>query len=433
MKKLSMFQLSLLITFGGLAIAGVLIFSLAVGGGESNSIGAVKIWGTLDPAAFAVVLRQAAENNGQLNQVTYEKKDPATFEPDLTNALASGSGPDLFLIRQDYALKDAGKTSIIPFSALSKAQFENTFVEAATPFITQNGIIAVPIFVDPLILYWNKDMLASAGYAQPPRYWDELFQMAQKVTKRDDSGTITKSAIALGEYKNVTNAKDILATLILQAGGEITAYDNGGRLTPALAPRAGGSAAQPTASALRFFTEFADPSKDDYSWNRSLPESQKAFATGDVALYVGYASEAPILARMNPNLNFGLAPVPQIRTAANALVTAHVWGLAASRGGANSNAAITAAFLLVSADTGGALSSALGIPSARRDILNKKSQGNDEFFNKQAIVAHSWLDPDPAKTAEVFRAMIENTTSGAMLVAEAVQRADQELAHILGL
>ena len=60
MKKLSMFQLSLLITFGGLAIAGVLIFSLAVGGGESNSIGAVKIWGTLDPAAFAVVLRQAA-------------------------------------------------------------------------------------------------------------------------------------------------------------------------------------------------------------------------------------------------------------------------------------------------------------------------------------------------------------------------------------
>src|SRR3990167_10097758 len=131
MKKLSMFQLSLLITFGGLAIAGVLIFSLAVGGGESNSIGAVKIWGTLDPAAFAVVLRQAAENNGQLNQVTYEKKDPATFEAELTNALASGTGPDLFLLRQDYALKDAGKTSLIPFSALSKAQFENTFVEAA--------------------------------------------------------------------------------------------------------------------------------------------------------------------------------------------------------------------------------------------------------------------------------------------------------------
>jgi len=108
MKKLSMFQLSLLVTFGSLAIAGVLIFSLAIGGNQGNSIGSVKIWGTLDPAAFAVVLRQAAENNAQLSQVTYEKKDSATFEADLTNALASGTGPDLFLLRQDYALKDAG-------------------------------------------------------------------------------------------------------------------------------------------------------------------------------------------------------------------------------------------------------------------------------------------------------------------------------------
>ena len=66
-------------------------------------------------------------------------------------------------------------------------------------------------------------------------------------------------------------------------------------------------------------------------------------------------------------------------------------------------------------------------------VLNKPAQGNDDFFNKQAIVAHSWFDPDPEKTAELFRAMIENTTSGALLVAEAVQRADQELAHILGL
>src|SRR3989344_772314 len=218
MKKLSMFQLTLLVTFGGLAIAGVLIFSIAIGGGDNSTVGAIKIWGTLDQGAFAVVVRQAAETHPELSQVTYEQKDAATFESELTNALASGGGPDLFLLRQDYALKDAGKASLIPFSALSKAQFENAFIEAANPFLSQNGVIAVPIFVDPLILYWNKDMLASAGYAQPPRYWDELFEIAQKVTKRDDSGTIIKSAVALGEYKNVTNAKDILATLILQAG-----------------------------------------------------------------------------------------------------------------------------------------------------------------------------------------------------------------------
>ena len=384
-----MFQITLLVVFGGLAIAGVLVFSIAIGGGNTNTIGAVKIWGTLDQGAFAVVIRQASETHPELGQVTYEQKDATTFESELTNALASGTGPDLFLLRQDYALKNAGKTTVIPLSVLSEAQFKNTFIEAANPFLVQDGVIAVPVFADPLILYWNKDMLATAGYAQAPKFWDELYGIAQKASKKDESGAITKSAIALGEYRNITNAKDIIATLILQAGGDITTYDTSGRLIPALTPRAGGVATQATVSATRFYTEFADPSKNQYSWNRSLPESQKAFAAGDTALYIGYASEAPLIARINPNLNFGLAPIPQIRSAANVVNTAHVWGLAASRAGKNPNGAITVAFLLVSADTGTALSTALGIPSARRDVLNKPAQGNDDFFNKQAIVAHS--------------------------------------------
>lgn len=432
MKKLSMFQIILLVVFGGLAVAGVLVFSLAIGGGASNTIGAIRIWGTLNQSAFAVVLRQASEDNGQLSGVTYEQKDPTTYDRELTDALASGTGPDLFLMRQDYALRDAGKVAVIPLSALSQSQFESTFIEAASPFLTPSGVVGVPLFADPLVLYWNKDVLSSSGFAQPPKFWDELFNMSQKITTKDDSGSITRAAIALGEYRNVNNAKDILATLILQAGGSITTRDTAGRLIPALTPRTGDTA-QAAASALRFYTEFADPSKNDYSWNRSLPASQKAFATGDLALYVGYASEEPLIARMNPNLNYALAPLPQIRASGTARNTAHVYALAASKTGNNPNGAITAAFLLVSASTGQALSTAIGIPSARRDIVNQPGKGNDDLFNKQAILAHSWLDPDPDKTAELFRAMIENTTSGTQLVSEAISRGDQELAHILGL
>ncbi len=432
MKKLSMFQTILLVVFGGLAIAGVLVFSLAIGGGETNTVGAVRIWGTLDQGAFATVLRQAAENNAQLAQVTYEQKDPATYDNELTNALATGSGPDLFVMRQDYALKDAGRVTVIPLSALSQSQFEGTFIEASSPFLTPSGVVGVPLFADPLVLYWNKDVLASGGFAQPPKFWDELFTMSQKMTTKDDTGSIVRATIALGEYRNIRNAKDILATLILQAGGSITARDTTGRLTPALTPRTGNTT-QATASALRFYTEFADPSKNDYSWNRSLPEAQKAFAAGDLALYIGYASEDPFIARTNPNLNFAIAPLPQIRNSQSARNTARVYALAASRTSTNPNAAITAAFLLVSADIGKALSTALGIPSARRDIINQPATGNDDLFNKQAILAHSWLDPDPIRTAELFRAMIENTTSGSQLVTEAVQRGDQELGQILGL
>ena len=335
MKKLSMFQVILLVVFGSLAIAGVLVFALAVGGGATNTIGAIKIWGTLDQAAFSTVFRQVSENNPQLSQVSYEQRDSTTYESELTNALASGVGPDLFLLRQDYALKDAGKVSMIPASVLSQMQFENTFIEASSPFLTEDGVIGIPLFADPLILYWNKDILASSGFAQPPKYWDELFNMSKKITTRNEAGSITKSTIALGEYQNVHNAKDILATLILQAGGSITDRNSAGRLIPALTPRTG-DPAQTTASALRFYIEFADPSKDDYSWNRSLPDAQRAFAAGDLALYIGYASEEPLIARTNSNLNFAVAPLPQIRSANTALNTARVYALAASRTGAKS-------------------------------------------------------------------------------------------------
>ena len=214
MKKLSMFQITLLVVFGGLAIAGVLVFSIAIGGGNTNTIGAVKIWGTLDQGAFAVVIRQASETHPELGQVTYEQKDATTFESELTNALASGTGPDLFLLRQDYALKNAGKTTVIPLSVLSEAQFKNTFIEAANPFLVQDGVIAVPVFADPLILYWNKDMLATAGYAQAPKFWDELYGIAQKASKKDESGAITKSAIAATASGNASpHSKAISAKL----------------------------------------------------------------------------------------------------------------------------------------------------------------------------------------------------------------------------
>ncbi len=431
MKKLSMFQIILLVIFGGLAIGGILIFSLEVGGGTTNTVGPVVIWGTLDQAAFTAVIRDAADTDPSLSQVTYVQKDKATYESDLTAALARGQGPDLFLLRQDYAVKAAGGVDVIPTSALSQSQFQNTFIDAANPFLTSNGALGVPILADPLVLYWNKDLLSSGGFSEPPQYWDQIFAMAQKLSVKNDAGDITQSAIALGEYQNVNNAKDILATLILQAGGSITTYDSAGHLESAL--QGTGSTAQATESALRFYTEFADPTQQEYSWNRSLPDAQQDFASGNLALYVGYASEESYIRALNPNLNFAAAALPQIRGAADTVDTSHVYALAVARTSSNPTSAVTVAFLLASAANSQALSTAVGIPSARRDVLSQPAQGDGELFNQMVITSHSWVDPDPVATDALFQAMIENTTSGAVLLSDAVQQADQQMGHILGL
>ena len=434
MKSLSVFQAILLAIFGALAVSGILVFAIFVGGGGGSAIGPITVWGTLNANAFAVVIRQAAEKESRLAQVTYVEKDPTTYESELTDALASGRGPDLFLLRQDYAMKDAGRIQAIPSNILpdaDEARFKDTFIEAANVYTGTTGILGIPLLADPLVMYWNRDMFSSAGFARPPQTWGELNGIAQKVVKRNDAGIIEKAAVAFGEYANVNNAKDILSMLILQAGGRITLQDSTGRLVPALSTRTG-EPAQATESALRFYTEFADPSKTSYSWNRALPTSRAAFSSGDLALYFGYASEAAQIARANPNLNFAIAPMPQTTNADRATNGARVYALAVTRTSKNPQGAITVAALLASAQLSQSLSIALGIPSARRDVLSIPSEGNDDLFNKQAIIARSWIDPDPEKTSGIFRAMIESVTTGRARLSEAVQRADQEMAEVIG-
>lgn len=429
---LSIFQIVVLAVFGALAIAAMIIFAVVVGGAAEGGLGAVTIWGVPDGTAMTTVIRQLSDEDSRLKQVVYVQKSRETFQRELTDALAAAAGPDMFIVTSDNAELDGKKVVTIPFSQFSRENFRNTFVEAADPFIGAVGVRAVPFAVDPLVLFWNRDMLASRGYALPPKYWEELFDMAQKITERNELNSIVKAAVPFGEYRNVSHAKDIVSALILQAGGSITARNNDGKLGPALTARVG-ETQQASESAIRFFTEFANPSKTYYTWSRALPESRQVFAAGDLALYVGFASEEPLIRRLNPNLNFSVAPLPQVKGEARVLTVGRAYGFAIPLASKNPEGALTIAYLLASVKPSSLLSQALGIPSARRDVLSQRAEGNDELFNKQAIVSRAWTDPDPQRTDIIFRDMIESITSGQAKLSEAIQRAESSMAQLIGL
>lgn len=435
--KMTSFQIILLAVFGSLAIVGVLIFAFAVGRSGNDSVGAVTMWGTLDENTFSTLLRQFSDKDPSFLQVKYAQKDAGTYDTDLTRAIAGGKGPDLFLLRQDYAFKNADQLLVIPYEgasySISKADFQSRFVDAAAPFLGDKGVLAVPFLADPLVLYWNKDILSTHGFAQPPQYWDELPGMVAAITKKNDAGQLTLSAIALGEYGNVDNAKDILALMIVQVGGTITASDGNGKLTPALGGNTTASIGA-AEKALDFYTGFANPARPaTYTWNRSLPGSRAAFAGGGSALYIGYASEDPLIKKMNPNLNFAVAKVPQIRAASTSIDVARVWGLAVPRNAKNPAGAIQMAYFLASSANATNAARAFSIPSVRRDVLAKKADGDMGVFQDEVIMAHAWVDPDPIATEGIFKTMIEDTTSGAVpLLSEVVQHAEQQLSRLIG-
>ena len=448
--KSTPFQIILLAIFGAAAVVGVLVFAILTSSSSSSTAGPVVIWGTLDEKVIGQLIQDSTNGNENLAKVTYVQKDPSTFENELTRALAGGTGPDLIFFDQDIAVKDLNELSPIPYTEMTASQFQNIFIDAANPLLTPDGIAGFPILADPLVMYWNKDLLASAGLTQPPAQWSQLFtSLMQSLNQRDDSGSIKQSLIALGEYDNVDHAKDILSTLIMQAGGTVTVIDSATGLPVTALTRQDPTKkvpGVPAESALRFYTEFADASKNNYAWNHSLPSSIQAFTQGSLALYLGLASEESVIAATNPNLRFAVARVPQ--STASGVTTARVYALGICRGAQNPVGAKIIAYTLATKQMSQAIAEGYHMVSARRDalqaIIAQTSDTNTSTDNarnavvgnvttKQVVVAQSatiaqtWADPDPQKTDVMFRAMIEDVTSGATQITEAVSRANAQL------
>ncbi len=425
------FQIIILIVFIAAAVLGVFVFSGAIPlGSQKDNTGAqgtIVLWGTVK----AQIISSLIDDFNRVNPtfiVKYVEKFSDTFDNDLLEALAAGEGPDMFLISDDLAFKYSNKIYTIPYQSFPVDTFKNSFVGAGEVFLTSKGVLAFPLTVDPMMMYYNRSMLDANGITYPPSYWDEFGNLVPLLTQKDSRSIIIKSTVALGQFSNILHAKDILATLFMQAGNSIVIEKNGSFIS-ALSGTSGG---YNLGSVLEFYTNFADPLKDVYSWNKSFSNSRDAFSAEDLAFYFGYASELQSLVNKNPNQNFLVAPMPQIRNSNFKLTSAHVMGIAISSFSKNFNTAFTAAGLMANSDFTSKLTASLGIAPARRDLL--KTMPTDAYlptFYSSAFFARSWLDPSPKDTDNIFRGMVEKVLSNSMSVTEAINDASAKLGLLL--
>ncbi len=429
---MSNFQLIVTGLFVAFLLVGVAVFALFGGVFGGSGIGVVTIWGTLPQQMGDYVLDSLSSTDKSLQDVRYVEKDAVTYQTDLLNAMASGASPDLFLVDQEQLGAFSDKIIPIPYSVVSQSAYLSQYIDEGTLFLTPTGTLALPFMVDPLVMYWNKDLFGSAGVAQPPQYWNDFLTLSPKMTSLDASQNVKKSAVALGQWSNVLHAKEILSTLFMQAGEFVTARTASGALTAVFGQNTSAAAGTPAESALRFYTEFSNPGKTTYSWNRSLPQSDEAFSSGIVAVYFGFASEYKELADRNPNLRFNVATMPQLQGGGNTLTYAKITGLAIPRSARNVQGAAVVAQKFSSAQAAKILATYTGLPSDRRDVpLDTAASAVGEAFVRSALMSRGWVDPDPTQTNVVFKDMIESVVSGRNEPASAVAEASQEFLRIL--
>jgi len=423
------FQLIILIVFIVAAIFGVLVFSGAIplGGGGSGSLGTVVLWGTTP----AVDLSKALEDFNRANPtmvIKYEQKSANTFDQDLLEALASGTGPDMFFLSDELVYNYANKIIAIPYTSYPIATFKSVFAGAGEVFLSDKGILAFPMSIDPLVMYYNRSMFDASGVVFPPATWNDLTDIAPLLTKKDETNKIIKSAVALGRYSNIAHAKDILAALFMQAGNPIIA-EKDGVFSSALVAAVGN---YNISSVLKFYTDFADPGNAVYSWNASFPNSDAVFSKEDLAIYFGFASELQALVNKNPNEDFFVAGIPQIKGANLTATISRVTGIAISAASKNINTAFLAASLLANSDFATNYAVATGEVPARRDLLAIKPT-NEYFsiFYNSALYAKGWLDPAPKDTDGIFAGMVNAVISGNMSVGDAIRDANSRMNLLL--
>lgn len=431
MKNFSLFQGVIIGICVVAGIAGLLLFSTFRGGSKEVQR-EIVIWGFLPEKEFALFANDlwldAEAGNPKINYMTYIEKNQETFDSELVEALAVGNGPDVLFVDHDTIFRNWNKLANISYTAYPEKDFKQTYIEGADITRVLGGIRSFPVTVDPLVMYWNRDLFTNEGIATPPKTWTEFLSIVPDLSVTDELGTVYRSAVALGENRNIKESKDILTTLIMQAGnplvvqsqerlsdGTIRTY-----LDSVVDRKESNQVLQPAQNALQFYAQYSDPSRDLYSWNKSLDQDVDLFLQGDVAMYFGKASEYEVLKKRNPNLNFDVAPIPQI-SGETKLVVGDFMALAVVNNGKDLRSSYDAVLELLAPRAHMHLAKRLGLPPTRRDFLaSPPPEAAAATFYEVALYTKAFIDISPNQSSVLFDEMVEGYVTGAKSLGEAV-------------
>ncbi len=408
------------------ALVAVLIFSGVLPGFSTFNSGAEKkitMWGTLDADLLADTLSDLNRPPNAIN-VTYQKKNPLSFESELIDALARQAGPDLVIFPSELILKYSDKLLAIPDVFMTERVFRDTFADGTDNLIMPSGqIIGVPFLIDPLVLFYNRDLFRNESIPAAPKTWNEFLSYSQKLTKINSTGAILQSGSALGVDTNIKSWKEIFSMMVLQTGAPIV-----DRSTLSVRFSPPGSDINTVENALGFYTDFVNPRKSSYSWSRSLAPSDEAFGRELLAMYFGLASENPQLKARNPHLNFDIAGVPQISGGKLNLTYGRFFSLGITRQSKNSAIGLEAISLLISPVEMSPASKKFFMAPSRRDLLGQ-APGNPEFetIYKESVKSKNWLDIDYTKTSRILSQMIQFVYTGVKTKNEASSDAKLQL------
>ena len=303
----------------------------ACGGGSSDN-------GSSDPSSLkGQTITYWASNQGtsvendkevltpELNKFTQQTGIKVNLEVigwnDLLNrilaATTSGSGPDVLNIGNTWSASLQATGALMPWDDAAFAQIggKDRWATAALGSAGAAGQdpAAIPIYSMAYGLYYNKQMFADAGIANPPTTWDELVTDATKLTTGGKYGLAVEGG---------SLAENIHSTFVLskQRGGSW--FDASGKPT---------FTTPENVAAVKQYVDFlasdgiVNKGDAEYAQQQTITD----FATGKAAMMMWQSAAATIKSHGMSTDEYGVVPVPTETAGAtgDAAVTSMVAGI----------------------------------------------------------------------------------------------------------
>src|SRR5215218_10330997 len=204
---------------GGVGLAGVALLGASACGGPAATnevvlsyrgdslpqVGLIKKFNERHKDGFRVTARVMPSDYGEY------------FEKLKTEFQVGGGGIDVILGDTIWMAEFAANDWISDLSGRFSAEERSAFVDGTIhPASIGEGLYGVPRFLDAGMLYYRKDLLEESGFSEPPKTWEELKEMAGKVSR--DRGTRYGYVFQGADYEGgVCNGLEFIWT----HGGEV--------------------------------------------------------------------------------------------------------------------------------------------------------------------------------------------------------------------
>ncbi len=262
----------------------------------------IEYWGLYESEQVMnplIAQYEKANPNVDIHYVEKSFTDLDSYKRTLQARSNEGSAPTIYRVHSSWVDKLQSHLSD-GHQVVNSQEFSNRFYDAAKNPCVRGGtgaVVCIPLMYDGLVLAYNIDMFKDSGVAPNLQSWEDLRLAAKKLTRYSDDEAYDKSIIragvSLGTSNNITNFSDILVLMMFQSG-----IENPNDFT-----------ADKVKAIFKFYTDFAN---EDEVWDPLFPESISAFASERSAMVFVKASQIVNILKVNPTINMGVLPVPQL-------------------------------------------------------------------------------------------------------------------------